>query len=1000
MITLKTNPGDRLLELGCGSNPNPSCQVHVDVRQCFDAAGNPTTDFSCDFNQPLPIKDADFDGILSQYCLEHLSWRNVKGFLRECYRILKPGGKVVFVTPNTEAQINWIRDHGEGWDGKDSFESFSCVLFGDLDYPENSHKCWLSPAIATGLFQEAEFSNILVRPYGARGTDMCLEATKLTEVTLANVIEWNSAGQTVEKPAQRYTREEMFDRHYFGGGGKVGGYAREGYWDYPVHHVTAKHVMDRKPESVLEIGAGRGYIVKRLQDAGIKAAGLEISKHCYLTRACDNIYLFDLCKSAGDLWPFASHVMSAADPSMNFIHPFDLCFSIAVFEHIPEANLAGIFSEMKRVSKRGLHGIDFGEKDDGFDKTHCFPAGTLVTMADGCKRPIEQVRTGDYVLGIESNRNISAMVRHAYRHTNNGLLQLTLSNGGNLTATIEHPVMTRRGWVEMQDLKIGDQLYAIDATANHVCSKELSHEELSGTVRDSRRFVGMVASVCGQQVASQAWSVGTIGMDGSGKTDAARNFRQVSAKENPRSDSDKEMGVDSSSGSTHGIEANHRRGIQRPIEGVDIDTSGSRLHCGNHRWRGIGLSVEGEESGFAAFDVETWDAWQTAARAESRWQGMACEWCHGMQHGPQDDGVHSGAMRWNNVCSKAESKTEWLQSTILRVEYPWFPGVTDIASNHPIHDYQESCGRHGYPLLDAQIFQTEERSAYERGIRTVCRMAEVMSIERVAGMGNEVFNLETETENYVADGYLVHNCTLKPLSWWRNIFDAHGLQSHEIVDKEDLERGDIPYEILKGDGKVKLNIGSFTTQFHYGWTNLDIVDLSQFSQAYHYNFKQVDVRNGLPYQTGTVDLVFICHVLEHFTYQEGLSFLRECRRVIKPDGFMRLIVPDAELLCGSLWNAFDRNEGLIRDPDALKEFDEINDAAAAYPTAAGKLWSLLFAGHQAAYDWETMQWSLNEAGFIPKRQSFRQSDSKQMLKETIDMIPCLSLFCDATPRTA
>ena len=49
---------------------------------------------------------------------------------------------------------------------------------------------------------------------------------------------------------------------------------------------------------------------------------------------------------------------------------YDLCFSIAVLEHIPESKLEGVIKEMKRTCKRGFHGIDFGSNDDGFDKTH------------------------------------------------------------------------------------------------------------------------------------------------------------------------------------------------------------------------------------------------------------------------------------------------------------------------------------------------------------------------------------------------------------------------------------------------------------------------------------------------------------------------------------------------------------------------------------------------------------------------------------------------------
>jgi ubiquinone/menaquinone biosynthesis C-methylase UbiE len=46
----------------------------------------------------LPFEDATFDLIFSRYVLEHVS--DAGGFLREVYRVLKPGGSFLFLTPN------------------------------------------------------------------------------------------------------------------------------------------------------------------------------------------------------------------------------------------------------------------------------------------------------------------------------------------------------------------------------------------------------------------------------------------------------------------------------------------------------------------------------------------------------------------------------------------------------------------------------------------------------------------------------------------------------------------------------------------------------------------------------------------------------------------------------------------------------------------------------------------------------------------------------------
>lgn len=146
-----------------------------------------------------------------------------------------------------------------------------------------------------------------------------------------------------------------FDKHYFHGGTKVGGYAGAGYRDFPVHWATYAHVMERKPESVLELGCGRGYLLKRFADyARIPVRGLEISEHCRLTRAIEDVWTWDVTNAP---WPVSDR-------------QFDLCLSMAFLEHVPEESLPLVFEQMARTTNRGLHGIDIHD-GDGFDQTHC-----------------------------------------------------------------------------------------------------------------------------------------------------------------------------------------------------------------------------------------------------------------------------------------------------------------------------------------------------------------------------------------------------------------------------------------------------------------------------------------------------------------------------------------------------------------------------------------------------------------------------------------------------
>lgn len=47
----------------------------------------------------------------------------------------------------------------------------------------------------------------------------------------------------------------------------------------------------------------------------------------------------------------------------------------------------------------------------------------------------------------------------------------------------------------------------------------------------------------------------------------------------------------------------------------------------------------------------------------------------------------------------------------------------------------------------------------------------------------------------------------------------------------------------------------------------------------------------------TVDLIYNCHVLEHFKRREVAKVLTEWKRVLKPGGILRISVPDFASLC-------------------------------------------------------------------------------------------------------
>ena len=57
-----------------------------------------------DLNRPLPFEDEVFGSVLGLSVLEHLV--NGCQFMKEAYRVLKPSGRMVLITPNLRAWFN------------------------------------------------------------------------------------------------------------------------------------------------------------------------------------------------------------------------------------------------------------------------------------------------------------------------------------------------------------------------------------------------------------------------------------------------------------------------------------------------------------------------------------------------------------------------------------------------------------------------------------------------------------------------------------------------------------------------------------------------------------------------------------------------------------------------------------------------------------------------------------------------------------------------------
>jgi predicted SAM-dependent methyltransferase len=145
---------------------------------------------------------------------------------------------------------------------------------------------------------------------------------------------------------------------------------------------------------------------------------------------------------------------------------------------------------------------------------------------------------------------------------------------------------------------------------------------------------------------------------------------------------------------------------------------------------------------------------------------------------------------------------------------------------------------------------------------------------------------------------------------------------------------------------LKLHLGCGTKHIE-GYINIDIRYLPKVDEVNNIKF----LRN---YKDNSVDVIYACHVLEHFSRWDYENVLRRWYDLLKPGGILRVAVPNFQSVC----------EFYIKTKDL------------------SKVMGILYGGqdydenyHYVTFDFNTMSTSLQKIGFTKvKEYDWKQTE--------------------------
>lgn len=158
--------------------------------------------------------------------------------------------------------------------------------------------------------------------------------------------------------------------------------------------------------------------------------------------------------------------------------------------------------------------------------------------------------------------------------------------------------------------------------------------------------------------------------------------------------------------------------------------------------------------------------------------------------------------------------------------------------------------------------------------------------------------------------------------------------------------------------------------------------------------KRTDLRKGLPLSDETVDFIYSSHFIEHLSCTDAIKLLKECYRVLKRGGWIRIIVPDLQVITNKYLKG-ETDYVLFRESNK-SDLSNAFISSLCLTDNRPLLARIFFPGsaHHCMYDFNSLSNLLRKSGFnIIKLRQYREGVTPDIAE--LDNRPEESLYVEA-----